>query len=134
MDKNKAKNYKKLSPEQIDILENKGTEAPFTGALLQNKKSGEYTCAACGAKLFESDTKFDSGTGWPSFDQAIPGATKQTVDNSSGMSRTEVVCSNCGGHLGHVFNDGPAATTGQRFCINSCSLDFMPVESKKPIK
>ncbi len=130
MDKDKAVYYNKLSPEQKAVLEKKGTEAPFTGALLHNTKNGEYTCAACGVKLFESDTKFNSGTGWPSFDQAIPGATKQIDDSSFGMKRTEVVCTNCGGHLGHVFNDGPAETTGQRYCINSCSLNFKSTESK----
>ena len=120
-----------LSPELRRVAREGATEAPFTGALVDNHEQGMYRCAICGTELFSSDTKFDSGTGWPSFDQAIPGATKQIVDNSLGMSRTEVVCSNCGGHLGHVFNDGPAATTKQRFYINSCSLDFMPIESKK---
>jgi peptide-methionine (R)-S-oxide reductase len=126
MDTNKAVNLKKLTQEQLHILKDKGTELPFTGALLKNKGTGEYTCAACGAKLFESDAKFDSGSGWPSFDQAIPGSVKETVDTSHGMVRTEVDCANCGGHLGHVFDDGPKETTGQRFCINSLSLDFVP--------
>ena len=126
MDKKKAVNYDKLTPKQKDILEGKGTEAPFTGKLLHNDKDGAYTCAACGAKLFKSDAKFDSGTGWPSFDQAIPSSTQEIVDNSLGISRTEVVCANCGGHLGHIFNDGPSETTGMRYCINSCSLDFIP--------
>jgi peptide-methionine (R)-S-oxide reductase len=124
MDKSKAINYDKLSPEQRAILEGKGTEAPFSGALLHNEKSGEYVCAACGAVLFNSDAKFDSGTGWPSFDQAIPGSTIEITDRSMGMTRTEVICSNCGGHLGHVFNDGPVDTTGLRYCINSNSLGF----------
>jgi len=126
MDITKAVNYKKLTPEQIDILQNKGTESPFTGQLLHNKDTGEYTCAACGSKLFESNTKFDSGSGWPSFDNAIPGSVKEITDHSHGMERIEVICSNCGGHLGHLFNDGPKETTGQRFCINSASLGFMP--------
>jgi peptide-methionine (R)-S-oxide reductase len=98
--------------------------------LLNKKDNGEYTCAACGVKLFESGTKFDSGSGWPSFDQAIPGSVKEITDNSHGMVRTEVICSNCGGHLGHVFNDGPKETTGMRFCINSASLGFMPKDKK----
>ena len=126
MDITKAVNYKKLTPEQIDILQNKGTESPFTGQLLHNKDTGEYTCAACGSKLFESNTKFDSGSVWPSFDNAIPGSVKEITDHSHGMERIEVICSNCGGHLGHLFNDGPKETTGQRFCINSASLGFMP--------
>ncbi|HEY5268351.1 MAG TPA: peptide-methionine (R)-S-oxide reductase MsrB [Candidatus Saccharimonadales bacterium] len=130
MDINKAKNLKQLTPEQISILMNKDTEAPFTGKLLNKKDNGDYTCAACGAKLFESGTKFESGSGWPSFDQAIAGATREITDNSHGMLRTEVVCSNCGGHLGHLFNDGPKETTGQRFCINSLSLDFSPEQTK----
>lgn len=130
MDLVKAVNYSKLTPEQIEIIKNKATEAPFTGELLNKKDNGEYTCAACGAKLFESGTKFDSGSGWPSFDQAIPGSVKEITDNSHGMVRTEVICSNCGGHLGHLFNDGPKETTGQRFCINSASLGFEPKNQK----
>lgn len=130
MDATKAVNIDKLTPQQLAILKDKGTESPNSGALLHNNETGEYTCAACGNKLFESNTKFDSGTGWPSFDQAIPGAVKQVVDNAHGMTRSEVVCSNCGGHLGHVFNDGPKDTTGQRFCINSLSLDFKPEKTK----
>ena len=120
-----------LTDQQKDILFNKGTEAPFTGQFLHNKDSGMYTCANCGAELFNSDTKFDSGSGWPSFyDVAKSGAVKLVPDNAHGMSRTEVVCTNCGGHLGHVFNDGPNPT-GQRFCINGCVLDFKPDKTKK---
>ncbi len=130
MDKTKAVNYKKLTQEQLDVLEGKSTERPFTGHLLNNEEAGDYTCAACGSKLFESNAKFESGTGWPSFDAAIPGATMQINDNSDAMSRSEVVCANCGGHLGHVFNDGPLETTGQRYCINSLSLDFEPTQTK----
>lgn len=126
MDTKKAVNLKKLTHEQLHILKDKGTERPFTGALLQNKDSGSYVCAACGAELFKSDAKFDSGSGWPSFDQAIPGSVTEIPDMSHGMIRTEVNCANCGGHLGHLFNDGPKDTTGQRFCINSLSLDFEP--------
>jgi peptide-methionine (R)-S-oxide reductase len=115
----------KLTPEQYHVLREKGTEAPGTGKLLHNKKSGSYTCAACGSVVFTSDTKFDSGSGWPSFyDVANNEAIKLVQDDSLGMSRTEVECANCGGHLGHVFNDAPDQPTGQRFCINSCALDF----------
>lgn len=117
----------RLTPEQYAVLRAKGTEAPFTGKLLENKDTGMYTCAACGAELFDSDTKFDSGTGWPSFyDVATKAAVNLVEDNSHGMSRIEVQCANCGSHLGHVFNDAPDQPTGQRFCINSCALDFKP--------
>lgn len=115
----------KLTPEQYNVLREKGTEAPFKGKYVDNHESGMYECAACGHELFSSDTKFDSGSGWPSFDQPV---NKENVilnvDDTYGMSRTEVVCKNCGSHLGHVFNDGPKETTGQRYCINSCSLSF----------
>ena len=121
MDKEELK--KKLTEQEYTVTQEKGTEAPFTGAYVHEKAKGKYACKVCGAELFASDTKFDSGTGWPSFDQAIPGATRSIIDESHGMKRTEVVCSNCGAHLGHVFPDGPA-TTGKRFCINSCSLDL----------
>jgi peptide-methionine (R)-S-oxide reductase len=117
----------KLTPEQYHIMREKGTEAPFTGKLLNEKGSGDFVCAACGAVVFKSDTKFESGSGWPSFyDPANTGAVKLEADSSLGMSRTEVTCANCGSHLGHVFNDAPDQPTGQRFCINSCSLDFKP--------
>ena len=115
---------RKLKPEQYNVLREKGTEMPFTGKLLHNKEKGSYTCAGCDAELFDSDAKFDSGTGWPSFDEP---KNKENVelkkDFSHGMMRTEVICRKCGGHLGHVFDDGPTST-GKRFCINSCSLDF----------
>jgi peptide-methionine (R)-S-oxide reductase len=114
----------RLTDQQKKTLRDGATEAPGTGALLNNKDDGMYRCAACDAKLFESDTKFDSGSGWPSFDRAIDGAIKYKEDNSMFMKRTKAVCANCGGHLGHVFNDGPKETTGKRYCINSCSLDF----------
>jgi methionine-R-sulfoxide reductase len=114
-----------LTPEQFHILREQGTEAPFTGKLLENKKSGDYTCAACGQVVFTSGTKFDSGTGWPSFyDPANNKAVKLREDNSHGLSRTEVTCSNCGSHLGHVFNDALDQPTGMRFCINSAALEF----------
>jgi peptide-methionine (R)-S-oxide reductase len=114
----------KLSEEQYKVLREKGTEAPGTGKYLHEKASGVYTCAACGNPLFASDAKFDSGTGWPSFDQALPGAVEMHTDDAHGMSRTEVACAKCQSHLGHVFNDGPKETTGQRFCMNSVCLDL----------
>lgn len=113
----------KLSPEQYRVLREKGTERPFTGKYLNNKADGTYVCGACGNPIFTSDAKFDSGSGWPSFDKAIPGSVKLTTDNSHGMQRVEVTCAKCGSHLGHVFNDGPTST-GERFCINSVSMGF----------
>jgi peptide-methionine (R)-S-oxide reductase len=112
---------KKLTPEQYRILREKGTEAPFTSPLLHTKEKGTFTCAACGNQLFSSDTKFDSGSGWPSFDQALPGAVSFHEDHSYGMRRIEVTCAQCNSHLGHVFDDGPE-TTGKRFCINGACL------------
>jgi peptide-methionine (R)-S-oxide reductase len=120
---------KKLTPEEYAVLRQKGTEAPFTGALLNEKREGTYKCKVCGAPLFPSDAKFDSGTGWPSFDQALPGATKLIEDDSHGMKRTEVVCARCGSHLGHVFDDGPTST-GKRYCMNSVCLELE--EKKQP--
>lgn len=111
----------KLTPEQYKILRQKGTEAPFSSPLLDLKEPAMFKCAACGNTLFDSNTKFDSGTGWPSFDQAIPEAVKYEHDSAYGMERTEVLCARCGSHLGHVFDDGPQ-TTGKRFCINGACL------------
>ncbi|GAC1412035.1 MAG: peptide-methionine (R)-S-oxide reductase MsrB [Candidatus Doudnabacteria bacterium] len=120
VDEQELKN--KLTPEQYHILREKGTEAPFSSSLLDNHDEGMFTCAVCHTQLFSSETKFDSGTGWPSFDQAIPGAVEFHKDSQFGMDRTEVDCAKCGSHLGHVFDDGPKNTTGKRFCINGACL------------
>lgn len=114
---------KVLSPEQYQILREKGTEAPFSGKYLKESRDGVYKCAACGNALFSSDTKFDSGTGWPSFDEALPGAVKFERDDKYAMNRTEVLCARCGSHLGHIFDDGPTST-GKRYCMNSVCLDL----------
>ena len=112
-----------LSEESYRILREKGTEPPFSGKYNLHFENGYYLCKACENPLFKSDQKFDSGCGWPSFDDAIKGSVKNMLDKSHGMIRTEIVCNNCGGHLGHVFNDGPTKT-GQRYCVNSLSVDF----------
>ena len=113
-----------LSREQYNVLRKKGTERAFTGEYWRTKDAGMYRCAGCGAELFSSDTKFDSGTGWPSFTEpAVAEAVELRPDNSLFMRRTEVVCRTCGGHLGHVFDDGPGPT-GERYCMNSCALDL----------
>jgi peptide methionine sulfoxide reductase msrA/msrB len=115
---------KKLTTEQYNILRQKATERPCTGQFNLHKEKGTYTCAGCGESLFTDEMKFDSGCGWPSFDKEIAGGKiKQVLDKSHGMVRTEIVCANCGGHLGHIFNDGPTQT-GMRYCVNSLSLDF----------
>ena len=123
--KSEAEWKKTLTPEQYEVLRLKGTERPGTGEYLNHKEKGFYTCAGCGTELFTSDQKFDSHCGWPSFDNNIAGGerVKQIKDFSHGMIRTEIVCAKCGGHLGHIFDDGPTAT-GQRYCVNSLSLGF----------
>ena len=118
----------KLSPEQYQVLRKAGTEPPFTGKYLDTKTEGTYRCAGCGEELFSSDTKYESGSGWPSFYEALkPERIDESRDVSHGMIRTEVQCANCGGHLGHLFDDGPNPT-GLRYCINSASLDLEPAE------
>lgn len=119
-----------LSSFQQEVMCGGATEAPFTGAYLYNKDEGIYHCAACNYPLFDSNTKYDSGSGWPSFyDQIAEGSVTTKADNSHGMKRTEILCGQCGGHLGHIFNDGPRNKTGQRYCVNSVSLSFEPTKS-----
>ncbi len=120
---------KKENPDLFKVAREKGTEAPYSGKLLHEESKGFYNCAVCGNKLFNSDAKFDSGTGWPSFDQALDGSIKEIVDESLGMVRTETVCANCGSHLGHVFSDGPTKT-GKRYCMNSVCLELKKDENK----
>ena len=125
--KNKPEEFwkEKLTPEQYHIMREQGTEQPFTGKYVDNHETGMYECAACGHPLFSSDAKFESGSGWPSFDQPVNRENVDLIEDTSlFMKRTEVRCKNCGAHLGHVFEDGPQETTGDRFCINSASLNF----------
>jgi len=128
-DKSDQEWRKELDPEQYHVLRERGTERAFTGEYWDLKDDGMYHCAACGEALFSSATKYDSGSGWPSFDQPVgEQSVNELSDHSHGMIRTEVVCKNCDSHLGHVFPDGPRETTGLRYCINSASLDFKKAE------
>ena len=130
---NKSKNYpivkseyewhNELSNEEFRVLRKKGTELPFTGKYNNHFDKGIYRCRACDTPLYDSESKFESGCGWPSYDKALPGALEFIKDNSHGMMRTEIVCAKCGGHQGHVFNDGPSST-GERYCVNSVSIRF----------
>jgi peptide-methionine (R)-S-oxide reductase len=122
---------RQLTPEQYEVLRGHGTERPGSCALLNEHRPGTFTCVACGQRLFVADRKFESGTGWPSFFAPMEGAIGTTVDRSWGMVRTEVHCNNCGGHLGHVFEDGPPPT-GLRYCINGVALNFQPAQ--EPVK
>lgn len=123
MEINENELKQKLTPEQYKVAREKGTEAPFSGKYVYEKASGTYNCVVCGNPLFASTAKFDSGTGWPSFDEALPGAVKEHADTSHGMRRVEIVCAKCDSHLGHVFEDGPTKT-GKRYCMNSVCLDL----------
>ena len=123
IEKTEAEWKELLGDEQYRVLRQKGTERPHTGKYNLHFEDGTYKCGACNAELFESDSKFESSCGWPSFDEAIEGAVEYVKDTTLGMMRTEILCANCGSHLGHVFDDGPTET-GQRFCINSASIDF----------
>jgi len=119
-----------LSPEQFKVLRECGTEPPFTGKYVNHKNDGIYVCAGCGNELFSSVTKYESGSGWPSFwNQTSENSTERRIDNSSGMKRIEIICKKCGGHLGHVFEDGPNPT-GLRYCVNSLSLDFKAADTE----
>lgn len=117
---------KELSKDQYEVLRKKGTEAPFSGEYYNHFEKGYYACMACKKPIFTSDAKFNSDCGWPSFDQAIKGSVIYKTDSNFGMDRIEVMCANCGGHLGHIFDDGPKKTTGKRFCTNSVSIEFIP--------
>ncbi|EAQ41283.1 MULTISPECIES: peptide-methionine (R)-S-oxide reductase MsrB [unclassified Polaribacter] len=128
VEKTNAEWKKLLSPQEYYVLREAGTERPFTSPLNKNYKEGTFVCAACKTPLYKSEHKFDSGTGWPSFDRAIKGNVELDVDYKIGYARTELKCNTCGGHLGHSFDDGPAKTTGKRHCINGVALNFIPKE------
>jgi peptide-methionine (R)-S-oxide reductase len=121
--KSESECHNELSDEEFRVLRKKGTELPFTGKYNNHFDKGIYRCRACDTPLYDSESKFESGCGWPSYDKALPGALEFIKDNSHGMIRTEIVCAKCGGHQGHVFNDGPS-TTGERYCVNSVSIRF----------
>ncbi|ADD04591.1 peptide methionine sulfoxide reductase MsrB (R-form specific) [Natrialba magadii ATCC 43099] len=129
VDKTDAEWRAELDEEEYRILREAGTEAPFSGEYVDHKADGSYECAGCGAELFDGDTKYDSGCGWPSFYDVDDDRIETRLDTSHGMQRTEVLCANCGGHLGHVFEDGPEPT-GKRYCINSVALDFEDEETE----
>jgi peptide-methionine (R)-S-oxide reductase len=130
IEKTDAQWREELTPEQYAVLRRQATEPPFTGKYALTQDDGVFKCAGCGAELFSSDTKFDSGSGWPSFTEpAVAEAVELREDLSHGMVRTEVVCARCGGHLGHVFDDGPREAGGMRYCINSCALDLEPEQA-----
>jgi len=120
-----------LTAEQYYVLRQKGTDRPGNGGYTQHFEKGTYVCAACGEQLFESNSKYESHCGWPSFDDAIDGKVEFTRDVSAGMVRTEITCKTCGGHLGHIFDDGPKETTGQRYCVNTTSIKFIKGEGEK---
>ena len=128
VNKTEAEWQEQLSPEEFHILRQKGTERPFTGIFNEHYEKGTYKCKGCGQALYESTSKFDSHCGWPSYDAALAGALEFIKDNTHGMIRTEIVCSQCGGHQGHVFNDGPTPT-GERYCVNAASIDFAKEEN-----
>lgn len=126
--KTEAEWKKELSPQQYFVLRQKGTDAPSEGGLTSHFEKGTYHCAACNSQLFKSNSKFESHCGWPSFDDAIKGTVDFVLDKTHGMIRTEIICASCGGHLGHIFNDGPKETTGQRYCVNTTSIKFVKGE------
>ena len=131
VEKTDAQWREELTPEQYQVLRKAGTERAFTGKYWNNHDDGIYRCAGCGAELFDSDTKFESGSGWPSFTEPkVAEAVELKRDVSHGMVRTEVVCERCGGHLGHVFDDGPRDAGGLRYCMNSCAMEFQPTASE----
>ena len=130
VEKTDAQWREELTPEQYQVLRKAGTERAFTGKYVDNHADGTYTCAGCGAELFDAETKFESGSGWPSFTEPkVADAVELKRDMAHGMIRTEVVCKRCGGHLGHVFDDGPRDRGGQRYCMNSCAMEFQPMDT-----